>query len=283
MARPIISFIFLIFSLFPCFSGAYAAEELAVSEIFARADDAVVLVAAKEGNNISTGTGFFVSSDGLLLTSYHVVSRGDIFVRFKDKKLCGNVELVGYNVRQDLALLRMKGTGLKTVVLGDSNRVRVGEKVVAIGNPMGLESTVSDGIVSSLRKAEGGMDLIQISAPVSSGSSGGPVFNMQGKVIGVTASSTIEGQNLNFAIPINYASPLLAKAMKPSASVVPAKNDLSREELPDADRVSYIVRSGDTLSGIAKRFDTTVDGIMRLNNLSGTRIYSGQKIRVPKL
>jgi S1-C subfamily serine protease len=111
----------------------------------------------------------------------------------------------------DLAVLRVEAQGVPVVALGDSDAVQVGERVVAIGSPMGLQNTVSDGLVSAIRE-KAGQKVFQITAPVSPGSSGGPLFNAKGQVIGITFASVTEGQNLNFAIPINDAKPLIGDA-----------------------------------------------------------------------
>ncbi len=153
------------------------------------------------------GSGFVVSSEGEILTNSHVISgSGTISIKFiADNRVYSNVKVVKNNTIRDLALLKINDSGnFVPVVLGDSDQVSVGERVVAIGNPKGLENTVSDGLVSALRDMSG-TKLIQISAPISSGSSGGALFNMNGEVIGITSSSFDEGQNLNFAVAINHA------------------------------------------------------------------------------
>ena len=96
------------------------------------------------------------------------------------------------------------------ILLGNSDLTQVGETVYAVGNPRGLEGTFSDGIISSIRLRDGDK-LIQITAPISRGSSGGPVLNQKGEAIGVSVLSVINGQNLNFAIPSNYLKSLLTK------------------------------------------------------------------------
>lgn len=163
----------------------------------------VVLIQTQSG----MGSGFVVSSDGLILTNSHVVNMNEtVSVRFiADNRVYSNVKVVKNNTIRDLALLKINEAGNFTpVVLGDSEQVLVGERVVAMGNPRGFENTVSDGLVSAIRDMNG-TKLIQISAPISAGSSGGALFNMNGEVIGVTTAGFEEGQNLNFAVAINYA------------------------------------------------------------------------------
>ena len=111
---------------------------------------------------------------------------------------------------RDIAVIKAHGQNFRTLPLGNSDRVQVGEDVVAIGNPLSLESTVSNGIVSGIRTVEEeGGKFLQVTAPISPGSSGGPLFNMAGEVVGITTMYLKGGENLNFAIPINDAKRLL--------------------------------------------------------------------------
>ena len=111
------------------------------------------------------------------------------------------------------AIVKIKGRRFPCANLGNSESVEVGDEVVAIGNPLGLKNTISPGIISGIREMEG-FKVFQLTAPISSGSSGGPLFNLYGEVIGVTYSSMIKGQNLNFAIPINDVKLLYAETHK---------------------------------------------------------------------
>lgn len=187
-------------------SGKLVKKSLAVSSvenIVEAYGKSVVLIQTQS----SMGSGFVVSSDGLILTNSHVINMSEtISVKFiADNRVYSNVKVVKNNTIRDLALLKINEAGNFTpVVLGDSDQISVGERVVAIGNPKGLENTVSDGLVSAIRDLNG-TKLIQISAPISPGSSGGALFNMNGEVIGITSSSFNEGQNLNFAVAINHA------------------------------------------------------------------------------
>lgn len=187
-------------------SGKPANKSLQVSSvenIVSAYGKSIVLIQTQSG----MGSGFVVSSDGLILTNSHVVNMGgSVSVKFiEDNRVYSNAKVIKDDSIRDLALLKIDGAGTFTpVVLGDSDQVVVGERVVAIGNPKGLENTVSDGLVSALRDING-TKLIQISAPISPGSSGGPLFNMNGEVIGITSSGFDDGQNLNFAVAINHA------------------------------------------------------------------------------
>jgi hypothetical protein len=109
---------------------------------------------------------------------------------------------------RDIAVVKTNGKNFRSLTLGNSDRLQVGEEVVAIGNPLSLESSVSNGIVSGIRTTKDGK-FLQITAPISQGSSGGPLFNMAGEVVGITIGFLESGENLNFAVPINEAKPLL--------------------------------------------------------------------------
>jgi hypothetical protein len=110
--------------------------------------------------------------------------------------------------RKDLALIKIKALNLRPVKLGDSDAIQIGQHVVTVSNPSGLAGSVSDGIMSAIRQVEG-MKVLQITAPISPGSSGGPLLNDAGEVIGIT-NGAIEGQNLNLAVPVNYLKPLIS-------------------------------------------------------------------------
>lgn len=173
-----------------------------------------IVMSDKDGNPIAQGSGFLVSKDGLILTNYHVIAEGtSALVKLPDGAFYIVDGVVAFDKARDVAVIKAHGENFGTLTLGDSDRVQVGQEVVAIGNPLSLESTVSNGIVSSIRTVEDeGGKYLQITAPISPGSSGGPLFNMAGEVVGITTMYIKGGENLNFAIPINDAKPLLLQA-----------------------------------------------------------------------
>jgi S1-C subfamily serine protease len=125
--------------------------------------------------------------------------------------------IVAIDFESDLALLKLKGVKAKPLVLADSKEVKIGAPVFVLGSPKGLEGTFSTGIVSSIRKLGKDKDLIQVTAPVSHGSSGGPVLDADGRVIGIAVATMTEGQNLNFAVPVSRLRELAAKIGAPRA------------------------------------------------------------------
>ncbi|HXH65299.1 MAG TPA: DegQ family serine endoprotease, partial [Mariprofundaceae bacterium] len=163
----------------------------------------------------SLGSGFIISSDGYILTNNHVIKGADsIMVRLTDDKEY-KAKVVGKDSKLDLALLKIDAKGLRPVKLGDSDKIRVGDWVVAIGNPFGLGQTVTAGIVSAKERVIGAGpydDFIQTDAAINPGNSGGPLFDAQGEVIGINAAIyTRSGGNngIGFAIPINLAKAVL--------------------------------------------------------------------------
>jgi len=160
----------------------------------------------------SAGSGFLIRQDGYLITNEHVVADADVIqVKLADgRRFLGR--LVGKDERVDLALVKIEATGLPVAPLGDSNRLRVGEFVLALGHPFGLEQTVSFGIVSRkgapLQAATPGFDFIQTDAAVNPGNSGGPLVNMAGEVVGINSMAARNG-TIGFAIPVNIVKGLL--------------------------------------------------------------------------
>jgi hypothetical protein len=170
-----------------------------------------IIMSDKDGRPLAQGSGFLVSRDGRILTNYHVIRHGSsAVIKLPDGAFFVIDGVLAFDKARDIAVIKAHGENFRTVTLGDSGRVQVGDEVVAIGDPLSLESTVSNGIVSAIRamEQEGGK-FLQITAPISPGSSGGPLFNMAGEVVGITTSVIKAGENLNFAIPINDAKRLL--------------------------------------------------------------------------
>lgn len=149
--------------------------------------------------NLSTGSGFFYES-GKIATNFHVIDNAKVVsIEFDDgSKYTGEVKVLGYDIEFDLAALSINQSTVPGIKLGDSDKVTRGQNIYTIGSPAGLMNTLSNGLVSSIRN-----QIIQITAPISPGSSGGVLLDEYGAVIGITSSGIIEGENLGFAIPIN--------------------------------------------------------------------------------
>jgi serine protease Do len=159
----------------------------------------------------SLGSGFIVSKDGYILTNNHVVDGADqIFVRLNDRREF-EAKLIGSDASSDLALLKIQAKYLPTVEIGNSEKLKVGEWVVAIGSPFGFDYSVTAGIVSAKGRSlpnENYVPFIQTDVAINPGNSGGPLFNLEGEVVGINSQIyTRSGgfMGLSFAIPINVA------------------------------------------------------------------------------
>jgi hypothetical protein len=185
------------------------AQDLSASEIFKHAGPSVVLIQTYDdaGNVAGAGSGFVIAPDGRILTNFHVIAHTKrATVRLENDDAYDKVYVLGVDRRKDIALLKIDAVNLVPLKLGNSSISQIGEKVYTLGTPLGfLQNTLSEGLLSGIRQMDG-YKMFQLSAPISHGSSGGPVLNASGEVIGIVDATVEEGQNLNFAIPIDYAA-----------------------------------------------------------------------------
>ncbi len=192
-------------------SAATAQAQDTLVELAAAATRAVVLIDVKTATDSRQGSGFIVDAAGRILTNQHVIRNAEsLQVKLASGDVYDVVQILATDERRDMAVLQIAGFDLPSLPLGNSDSIRIGNPVVLIGSPLGLENTVTTGIVSGRRQESEGYQLLQISAPASVGSSGGPVLSRSGQVVGIASSQLPSGQNLNFALPINYARGLLA-------------------------------------------------------------------------
>lgn len=188
-----------------------AAPDLAALARRARPAVGVLVTFDSKGETLSRGTAFLVLPDGVALTCHHVLSgAASALLRMEDGAFLPVEGTLAADPVRGLALLKVTGNDLPTVPLGDSSTLAPGQRVVAITAPEGLGNTVADGLVSAMRELPSG-SVVQVTILLSSGSSGGPVFDLSGHVVAVAAAVLTDGQALNFAIPINAAKPLLAQ------------------------------------------------------------------------
>ena len=183
-----------------------------VPEVAEKALAATVYLEMQDSNGLPLGfgSGFFVKPN-LIATNYHVIAgAASGTAKLVGKSITYKIEgFTATNKYNDLALLKVSASDIKPLPLGNSDAVKIGETVYVAGNPKGLEGTFSDGIISS-RHGGHAKGRLQMTAPISPGSSGGPVLNRMGKVVGVSYAILEGGQNLNFAIPSLYVKTLLA-------------------------------------------------------------------------
>ena len=183
-------------------------QEKSIPEIFQKAKNSIVIIKTrgKSGELISEGTGFIISK-GIIVTNYHVLA--GVYgceVKLTDGTVFPKVSLIKADMDKDIAVIKIPAENFPNLPLGDSEKLEVGQEIITIGNPLGLEMSISTGIVSAFRENKSGVEYIQITAPVSPGSSGGPLLNKKGAVVGIVTLQvpSMFGQNLNFAIPIKY-------------------------------------------------------------------------------
>ena len=175
----------------------------------------------KEYQQRGQGSGFITDSSGIILTNAHVVKGADtVTVKLKDGRSFEG-EVKGLDEPSDLAVIKIDGENLPVAPLGNSNQVKVGDWAIAVGNPLGLDNTVTLGIVSSLNRASSEvgipdkrLDFIQTDAAINPGNSGGPLLNSQGEVIGINTAIRADGQGIGFAIPMDEAKVIQEKLAK---------------------------------------------------------------------
>ena len=213
---------------------------------------------------MKTGTGFFVTADGYLLTNDHVIAGGSFISAQTSSGAVYNFESVVVRSEDpDLAMLKFTTTDVPHLQLGSSEGMVEGQKILVIGNPEGLQGTVSDGIVSAFRDNR---TYIQITAPISPGSSGSPVLDEAGQVIGMATLVFREGQSLNFAISAErIKSYLLYEVNKPQAQVTPSSTPVtSSHETENSSQANFVMMVNQAIDSHDWRTLTgmTVDGLV---------------------
>ena len=218
---PVIVLAFCTISTVPAQTAPQIAEKALAATVYLEMQDS-------NGLPLGFGSGFFVR-DNLIATNYHVIegaARGTakLVGQFSTYTIEG---VTATDQTNDLALLKVTVSGINPLPLGNSSDVKIGETVYVAGNPQGLEGTFSDGIISS-RRDPYTKERLQMTAPISPGSSGGPVLNSKGEVIGISFMTLVGGQNLNFAIPSRYLTELLTKST-PAKSLAEGNRSISAE------------------------------------------------------
>lgn len=192
--------------------------KLSPGDISAKYSDAVVILESynDEGQKLGQGSGFILSPRGQVLTNYHVIRGASrMQARMHDQSVHEVEYIAGFDMQHDVAALKIAGDGLPSIPIGSASTVKTGDHVTALGAPLGLENTLSDGIVSAVREA-GNFRILQTTAPISHGSSGGPLFDDYGNVVALAVATIQAGENLNFAVPVDSAKALLASGRQTS-------------------------------------------------------------------
>ena len=237
-------------------------------EIAEKALAATVYLEMQNSNGVPLGfgSGFFVG-DNLIATNYHVIegaARGSakLVGQFSTYTIEG---VTATDKTNDLALLKVTVSGINPLPLGNSSDVKIGETVYVAGNPKGLEGTFSNGIISS-RRDPYTKERLQMTAPISPGSSGGPVLNSKGEVIGISFMTLVGGQNLNFAIPSRYLTELLTEST-PAKPLAEGNRSISAETYFTWGNTKYYL--GDYKGAIAD-----YDSAIRLNPDNANTYYN---------
>ena len=231
------------------------AQENTTADVVEDVVASVVVIAAKYSNTSDTGqgSGVIIDDGTTVITNVHVVGgASEIVVHLQDGRSIKSKGYLKADTDRDLITIKIpkKFKGVKPIKLSKSKKIKIGTKVVAIGSPQGLTNTVSEGIISGIREFESGTRVIQTSAPVSPGSSGGGLFNMKGELIGITSFLHKGGQNLNFAYPAEYIFPLLV-----SVSISPFHNLKAPKTLISTEGQSvYVTRTGKKYHRITCRY-----------------------------
>ncbi len=245
--------------------------ELTPEQIYARCSPAVFYMEIYDetGWCTKTGSGFFLRDDGLAVTNYHVISgAASATVTLAGSGAVYDVlGVYDFSAEEDWAVLQIGGANFQTLEIGDASYDVGGATVYAIGSPLGLQNTISSGIISNPARKDGSMTYIQMSAAISPGSSGGALLNKYGQVIGITSATYSDGQNLNLAIPMTYLAemdtsaytPLNSLADSPSGTVTLSEN---RMELVIGRPGSITVTAVENnVSGVSVRYSVAKEDV----------------------
>lgn len=241
-------------------SGAFAPKEEPVipfsddTEAIEQASKSVVMLTCydKDGEPYATGSGFAVFEEGIIVTNYHVIEQEVYRVKAQTE---GGISfecptVLAYDAEKDIAILKAdRDTGLTLLSVGTANNLQKGAKVVAIGSPLGLINSVSTGVFSGYIEDEAG-SVLQFTAPISHGSSGGALFNDEGEVIGITFASLTEGQSLNLGVPIDDVKALYEYAGSQKAMSIESFYDTFDHTPPiPTYTVGYVLEHYEELNG----------------------------------
>ncbi len=193
-----------------------AAQSFDSAEITKKVAPAVVLIKGTTDTGDVLGTGFIISSDGKIATNLHVVEGlRNAGVQLASGEKFDSFSVLAFDARKDIAIIKIPGFDLPSVPLGNSNNVQVGEPVLVVGSPLGLQGSVTTGVISSIRDdpSGGGFKVLQTDAAANPGNSGGPLVSRHSEVIGIITFKIRGGENLNFAIPVNYLRGLMDSSL----------------------------------------------------------------------
>lgn len=261
---------------------------LSLQEIYKKCIGSVVSITASAQSGKSSGTGIVLSADGYLITNHHVIENAQVIAVQTSDDRQFQASIIGSDEASDLAVLKVDATYLQPAEFGDSGKLAVGDRVVAIGDPLGaqLRGTMTSGIVSAINRDlevnDRTMTLIQTDAALNNGNSGGPLINCYGQVIGINTmklrsyySTTAEG--LGFAIPMAVAKPILEELMENGYVAGRPAIGISYDTLPLAFRIYYNLPEGVYISAVYDGSDAQAKGVAAgdiITAVNGTRVTS---------
>ena len=261
---------------------------LSLQEIYKKCIGSVVCITASAQSGKSSGTGIVLSADGYLITNHHVIENAQVIAVQTSDDRQFQASIIGSDEASDLAVLKVEADDLQPAEFGDSDKLAVGDRVVAIGDPLGaqLRGTMTSGIVSAINRDlevnDRTMTLIQTDAALNNGNSGGPLINCYGQVIGINTmklrsyySTTAEG--LGFAIPMAVAKPILEELMENGYVAGRPAIGISYDTLPLAFRIYYNLPEGVYISAVYDGSDAQAKGVTAgdiITAVNGTRVTS---------
>ena len=261
---------------------------LSLQEIYKKCIGSVVSITASAQSGKSSGTGIVLSADGYLITNHHVIENAQVIAAQTSDDRQFQASIIGSDEASDLAVLKVDATDLQPAEFGDSGKLAVGDRVVAIGDPLGaqLRGTMTSGIVSAINRDlevnDRTMTLIQTDAALNNGNSGGPLINCYGQVIGINTmklrsyySTTAEG--LGFAIPMAVAKPILEELMENGYVAGRPAIGISYDTLPLAFRIYYNLPEGVYISAVYDGSDAQAKGVAAgdiITAVNGMRVTS---------
>ena len=271
---------------------------LCLQDIYSTVIDSVVSISSMTSSGTSSGTGIIMSQDGYVITNHHVITGALVISVLTNDNQEYEAALVGSDEMSDLAVLKIDARGLQAAEFGDSSKLRVGDSVVAIGDPLGvqLRGTMTNGIISAINRdltvGDRTMTLIQTNAALNNGNSGGPLINCYGQVIGIntvkmssyySASATVEG--LGFAIPISVAKPIIDELIENGYVAGRPAIGISGDSLPSYYRTYYRLPDGVYVTSVNEGSDAKAKGIREgdiVTAINGEKICSIDELNTVK-
>ena len=273
-------------------------DALSLQDIYSTVIDSVVSISSMTSSGTSSGTGIIMSPDGYVITNHHVITGALVISVLTNDNQEFEAALVGSDEMSDLAVLKIDARGLQAAEFGDSSKLRVGDSVVAIGDPLGvqLRGTMTNGIISAINRdltvGDRTMTLIQTNAALNNGNSGGPLINCYGQVIGIntvkmssyyTATASVEG--LGFAIPISVAKPIIDELIENGYVAGRPAIGISGDSLPSYYRTYYRLPDGVYVTSVNEGSDAKAKGIREgdiVTAINGERICSIDELNTVK-